>query len=92
MNPNEAISIIRKEISCVSRNDCKREECQNCDLVMQDEKPIIEAFNMAIQALEDIAANRADVEFLAWCFKNQEETMNKLLYKYNKEGKIYANE
>lgn len=47
---------------------------------------------MAIQALEDIAANRADVEFLAWCFKNQEETMNKLLYKYNKEGKIYANE
>lgn len=92
MDPHGAIAIIRKEILCVSRNDCKREECKNCDLVMPSEKPIIEAFSMAIQALEDIAANRADVEFLAWCFKNQEETMNKLLYKYNKEGKIYANE
>ena len=35
---------------------------------------------------------RADVEFLAWCFENAPEEMANLVYKYNKEGKLFEEE
>ena len=53
MTDKEAIAIIRKEILCVSR-DCDIERsCGRCDLVMPDREPIIEAYKMAIEALEN---------------------------------------
>ena len=54
MKKEEAIKIIRKELSCVDRDNCKREECKSCDLVMPSKEPIIEAYKMAIEALEKI--------------------------------------
>lgn len=52
MDREKAIEIIRKELLCVDRDTCKREECKSCDLVMPSKEPIIEAYQMAIKALE----------------------------------------
>lgn len=52
MDREKAIEIIRKELLCVDRDTCKREECKSCDLVMPSKEPIIEAYKMAIKALE----------------------------------------
>lgn len=54
MTREQAIKIIHKELSCVDRDNCKREECKSCDLVMPSKEPIIEAYKMAIEALEKI--------------------------------------
>ena len=52
MTREEAIAIIRKEYLCVDR-DCDIEKnCGKCDLVMPSKEPILEAFKMAIKALE----------------------------------------
>ena len=52
MTRDEAIAIIRKEYLCVDR-DCDIEKnCGKCDLVMPSKEPILEAFKMAINALE----------------------------------------
>lgn len=53
MTREQAIKIIRKELLCVDRDNCKREECKSCDLVMPSKEPIIEAYKMAIKALEN---------------------------------------
>lgn len=54
MTKNEAIEIIRKEYSCVDR-DCDIEKsCGKCDLMMPSKEPILEAYKMAMQALENI--------------------------------------
>ena len=48
----EAIAIIRKEYLCVDR-DCDIERsCGKCDLMMPSKEPILEAYKMAIKALE----------------------------------------
>jgi hypothetical protein len=52
MNREEAIAIIRKEYLCVDR-DCDIERsCGKCDLMMPSKEPILEAYKMAIKALE----------------------------------------
>ena len=52
MTREEAIAIICKEYLCVDR-DCDIERsCGKCDLMMPSKEPILEAYKMAIQALE----------------------------------------
>jgi ribosomal protein S27E len=52
MTREEAIAIIRKEYLCVDR-DCDIERlCGKCDLMMPSKEPILEAYKMAIKALE----------------------------------------
>jgi hypothetical protein len=52
MTREEAIAIIRKEYLCVDR-DCDIERnCGKCDLMMPSKEPILKAYKMAIQALE----------------------------------------
>jgi hypothetical protein len=52
MNREEAIAIIRKEYLCVDR-DCDIERsCGKCDLMMPSKEPILEAYKIAIKALE----------------------------------------
>ena len=53
MTREEAVAIIRKEYLCVDR-DCDIERsCSKCDLVMPSKEPILEAYKMAINALEN---------------------------------------
>lgn len=52
MTNEEAIAIIRKEYLCVDR-DCDIERsCGKCDLVMPSKEPILQAYKLAIRALE----------------------------------------
>ena len=52
MTREEAIAIIRKEYLCVNR-DCDIERsCGKCDLMMPSKEPILEAYKMAMDALE----------------------------------------
>ena len=52
MTNEEAIAIIRKEYLCVDM-DCDIERsCGKCNLMMPTKEPILEAYNMAIKALE----------------------------------------
>lgn len=54
MTIDEAIAIIRKEYLCVDR-DCDIERsCGKCDLMMPSKEPILEAYKMAIKALEQM--------------------------------------
>ena len=52
MTRDEAIAIIRKEYLCVDRDCGIERSCGKCDLVMPSKEPILEAFKMAIKALE----------------------------------------
>ena len=65
MTREEAIAIIRKEYLCVDR-DCDIEKsCGKCDLMMPSKEPILQAYKMAIKALEQedaIEKIRAEVE------------------------------
>ena len=51
MTPQQAIEVLKTEIQCVRNINCDRSECKSCHLVMQ-EQDILEAYEMAIQALE----------------------------------------
>jgi len=54
MTNEEAKAIIRKEYLCVDR-DCDIERsCGKCDLMMPSKEPILEAYKMAMDALEQI--------------------------------------
>ena len=54
MTNEEAIAIIRKEYLCVDR-DCDIERsCGKCDLMMPSKEPILQAYKMAMDALEQI--------------------------------------
>ena len=52
MTNEEAIAIIRKEYLCVDRDCDIDRSCGKCDLMMPTKEPILEAYNMAIKALE----------------------------------------
>ena len=52
MERDEAIAIIRKEYLCVDRDCGIEKNCGKCDLVMPSKEPILEAFKIAIKALE----------------------------------------
>jgi hypothetical protein len=52
MERDEAIAIIRKEYLCVDRDCGIEKNCGKCDLVMPSKEPILEAYKMAIKALE----------------------------------------
>lgn len=64
MTEKEAIEIIRVERTCVERNaaklNCDR-DCGHCDLLKEDNE-ILEAYNIAISALEEIEKYRAYFE------------------------------
>ena len=47
----KAIDLINNEIACIKSTQCKREECNTCHLVMPEDD-ILEALNMAIEALK----------------------------------------
>lgn len=52
MSNEEAIAIIQNEYKCVDR-DCNIERgCGKCDLMMPSKEPILEAYKLAIKALE----------------------------------------
>ena len=52
MTREEAIKIIQKEYKCVNR-DCDIERsCGKCEYMMPTKEPILEAYKMAISALE----------------------------------------
>ncbi len=52
MTNEEAIAIIRNEYKCVDR-DCDIERsCGKCDLMMPSKEPILEAYKLAIKAIE----------------------------------------
>jgi len=54
MTNEEAKAIIRKEYMCVDR-DCDIERsCGRCDLMMPNKEPILQAYKMAMDALEQI--------------------------------------
>ncbi len=62
MTNEEAIEIIRKECLCVDR-DCNIERsCGKCDLMMPTKEPILQAYNMAIKALEQINKIKVIIE------------------------------
>lgn len=53
MTREEAIVIIRKEYQCVDR-DCDIERsCGKCDLMIPSKEPILQAYEIAIKALEN---------------------------------------
>ena len=54
MTNEEAITIIRKEYLCVDRDCDIDRSCGKCDLMMPTKEPILEAYKMAIKALETI--------------------------------------
>ena len=65
MTPSEALSIIRKEYLCVDR-DCDIERsCGKCDLMMPSKEPILQAYKMAIQALETQDREQADRDYIS---------------------------
>lgn len=71
MTREEAIAIIRKEYLCVDR-DCDIERsCGKCDLVMPDKEPILEAYKMAIKALEQ------EPKTDTWSIKDVADTLAK---------------
>jgi len=52
MTREEAIKVLENEIKCVDR-DCDIERsCGKCPYAMPTKEPILEAYNMAIKALE----------------------------------------
>ncbi len=52
MTNEEAIAIIRKEYLCVDRDCDIDRSCGKCDLMMPSKEPILEAYKLAIEALE----------------------------------------
>lgn len=68
MDIQRAIEVIENEIACVKGNDgkCDR-DCFHCDLVLPEEE-ILEAYDMAINALEDIEPDHCEdcQEFDCW--------------------------
>ena len=51
MMNKEAIRIILNECECVNRECGIEKSCSKCDLVMPSKEPILQAYEMAIQAL-----------------------------------------
>ena len=71
MTKEDAIAIIRKEYLCVDR-DCDIERsCGKCDLVMPDKEPILEAYKMAIEALQQ------EPKTDTWSIKDVADTLAK---------------
>lgn len=52
MTAEEAIAIIEREIACVNKECNIERACGKCELVMPSKEPIIEAYKLAIEALE----------------------------------------
>ena len=72
MTENEAKEYMEDEIRCLQRASYCDRDCAKCELV-KEEEPLIEAFGMAIQALEEIQAYRelGTVEGIVNLFNNQ---------------------
>lgn len=69
MTNEEAIAIIRNEYKCVDR-DCDIERsCGKCDLMMPNKEPILEAYKLAIKALEQQPTDTWSIKKVADTFK-----------------------
>ena len=81
MTNEEAIAIIRKEYLCVDR-DCDIERsCGKCDLMMPSKEPILEAYKVAIKALEQEPCDDATLKdiFCMGCeYREQEPKWDRL--------------
>ena len=71
MTREQAIEIIKKEYACVDAECDIERSCSKCELMMPSKEPILEAYKMAISALEqqpcDDAISREDVIKLVEC-------------------------
>ena len=87
MTNEQAIAIIRKEYLCVDR-DCDIERsCGECDLMMPDKEPILEAYKMAINAIEhEQALGEAFNIALLYGKEKGMEAIDKALYQMGKDG------
>jgi hypothetical protein len=54
MTNEEAKAIIRKEYLCVDRNCDIEKSCGRCDLMIPSKEPILEAYKIAMDAIEQI--------------------------------------
>lgn len=89
MTNNEAVSIIRKEYLCVDR-DCDIERsCGKCDLVMPSKEPILQAYKMAIKALEQEQkmVHRETLEQVMWERNVAIEQLKELGYGFGEKPK-----
>lgn len=50
MDYNQAIQVLRNAIDCIECEDCVRECCTTCDLVMEKED-VIDALNFAMDCI-----------------------------------------
>ena len=54
MTREQAIEIIRKEYACVDAECDIERSCSKCELMMPSKEPILEAYKMAIQEIENM--------------------------------------
>ena len=79
MTREEAIKIIETEYKCVNR-DCDIERsCGKCDLMMPTKEPILEAYNMAIEALKQLSSYERTINKLTNAISEQEQFEKGLL-------------
>ena len=58
MTENEAKEYMENEVECIKRASHCNRDCLKCELV-KEEEPLIESYDMAIKALEEIQQYRA---------------------------------
>jgi len=87
MTNEQAAEIIRKEYQCVDR-DCDIERsCGKCDLMMPSKEPILQAYKMAIKALEHEQALKEAFNIAVLYGKEKGmEAIDKALYQIGLEG------
>ena len=68
MTNKEAIAILQKEYLCVNRNCNIERSCAKCDLMMPNKEPILQAYKIAIKALEQ---HSKEPKVGEWFFKNE---------------------
>ena len=59
MTQEEAIAVLENEKLCVNNENCQREECASCSLVMDKDK-ILTALDMALTALRPVSREQVE--------------------------------
>lgn len=91
MTPQEAHEYMENEIRCIQRSKICDRNCAKCELVKED-KALIEAYGMAIIALEKQTPKTGKFEYNSWtddpphficpCCQNYMAGEGSSLYKY----------
>lgn len=90
MTDREAITIIRKEYLCVDR-DCDIERsCGKCDLVMPSKEQILQAYQLAIKALEQKSKCQADARRFKRKYLLLKQKYEALKQESNTNYKVFA--